>query len=135
MRGLTVKIITPESVLYNSPCLQVDLPAFEGVIGILPEHMNLVSSLEIGLVRVIEKDKEKSIEFIISDGFVKISTDKSTECIVLVEKCVDLSNIDVTYFESQLKKAESDLGNTAAEHLRKALVNDIIFLKKCLNRV
>lgn len=87
MSDFSLVIVTPEKKLLEVNCLQANLPGSEGVFGVLAGHMNLISSLDPGIIEYFEPNSQKSHKIAISDGFAEVSSDA---CVVIVEHaCIE----------------------------------------------
>ncbi len=71
MNDILVKIIMPAELLFEANATLVNIPSSKGVIGILPGHMKLVSTIDAGLITVFANDEEK--KFFIYGGIAQVS--------------------------------------------------------------
>lgn len=106
--SLLVEIITPEAKLYSDQASYVHICGSEGEFGVLPKHMNMISSLKTGIVRVTSEDEKELHSFVISDGFADVGQDK---CIILVEKAINLATANIEQLKSKLSQLEETLEN------------------------
>jgi F-type H+-transporting ATPase subunit epsilon len=83
MSRIELYMITPEATVYSEECYSVNLPGTEGRFEVLEGHMNLVSSIDEGVVEVRELDGRNVKRFNVSDGFVDVNPKR---CTVLVER-------------------------------------------------
>jgi len=67
---IEVKIIMPEKVVYKDKAEFITLPAFNGEMGILPEHVNVIVQLVKGEIRIKKEGKEQVFE--IEKGFAQV---------------------------------------------------------------
>ncbi len=91
MENFSLVIITPESKLFDGKCIQVNIPAFEGAMGILAKHMNYIVALKTGLVEIIKPDKSR-FRIVINGGLMEM---KENKCSILIEKGIDIDNTDL----------------------------------------
>jgi len=82
MSKITLQIITPEDMVYDGLCYSVNLPGSQGRFEVLEGHMNMVSSLEDGVVEIRELDGRTIKRLEVSDGFADVSPKR---CIVMIE--------------------------------------------------
>jgi F-type H+-transporting ATPase subunit epsilon len=73
---MRLQIITPEKKVFDDEVDEVLVPTANGQIGILPHHINLISSLTSGEIVIKSKGKEKFLG--ITGGFLEVKTDKTT---------------------------------------------------------
>ncbi|WP_228098463.1 MULTISPECIES: ATP synthase F1 subunit epsilon [unclassified Gemella] len=71
MATMKVSIATPNGEIYNDQNIHmVSMETHSGSIGIMANHEPLVTTLKIGVLKVIKEDKEE-IYFAVSEGFVE----------------------------------------------------------------
>ncbi len=98
-----VEIITPEQTILNSEASEVIIPSFEGQMGILKDHIPLVTFLRPGIVFINSKEEKK---FYVEEGTVEFS---NNNLLILTSTVKDLKNFDKKVLESLLNKAEKKL--------------------------
>ena len=103
-RQLFCRIITPEEMIFDGEADLVVARIADGEIGVLVDHAPLVSTLEIGDVRITEGD-ERHI-YATSDGFFKVSENLVQ---ILVEEAVPAGEIDINEAENRVEEAESEM--------------------------
>jgi F-type H+-transporting ATPase subunit epsilon len=109
-RQLFCRVITPERVIYDGEVDMVIARIADGDIGVLVDHQPLVSTVEIGTVR-INQDDERYV-YATSDGFFKVSENLVQ---ILVEEAVSPDEIDVDAAESRVEQAENELSEVSDE--------------------
>jgi F-type H+-transporting ATPase subunit epsilon len=109
-RQLFCRVITPEKVLYDGETDLVVARIADGDIGVLVDHAPLVSTVEIGVVRVTQDDER--YVFATSDGFFKVSENLVQ---ILVEEAVLADKIDVDEAETRVEEAESELSEVSPD--------------------
>jgi F-type H+-transporting ATPase subunit epsilon len=67
---LTVRVITPDKIVWDQTAQEVILPSSSGQLGILTDHAPLLTSLDIGVIRVRPEKEWKSIA--IMGGFAEV---------------------------------------------------------------
>jgi F-type H+-transporting ATPase subunit epsilon len=82
MRSFAFQIITPEAVVFEADCKEINLPGIDGRFGVLAGHMNFVSLLIPGTVIAEVAESGKFIKFEITDGFADVTSER---CVILVE--------------------------------------------------
>jgi len=103
-RQLFCRIITPEETVFDGEADLVITRIADGEIGVLVDHFPLVSTVEIGDVR-IHQDDERHV-FATSDGFFKVSENLVQ---ILVEEAVPANEIDVDEAENRVEEASRDV--------------------------
>ena len=69
--NFAVEIISPDKSILKSQATEVTIPSFEGQMGILKDHIPLITFLRPGLIIIKENNREK--KFFIEDGTVEFS--------------------------------------------------------------
>ena len=128
-KGFTIEIINPEkSFLLKKDITEVVVPAFEGDMGILKDHISIISFLKPGLVKVI--DANSSVEtYYIEDGIIEF---KDNNLSILTSNIFDVKKIDKNEVRSILAKAEKDVQNPNISDQTKYLVDHKIEVLKSL---
>jgi F-type H+-transporting ATPase subunit epsilon len=114
-RQLFCRIIAPERMIFDDQVDLVITRIADGEIGVLVDHAPVVSTAEIGDVR-IQQGEEWSI-YATSDGFFKVSENLVQ---ILVEEAVPAEEIDVSEAESRVEEAERELSELSGEDLEEA---------------
>jgi F-type H+-transporting ATPase subunit epsilon len=104
MATLKLEIVTPEAKIYSEDVSSVLVPGAEGELGVLPEHMPLLTQLAAGELRIV-KDGQESV-LAVGEGFVEITP---TSVSVLTDMAVAESDIDETAAEAAIKRAQEAL--------------------------
>lgn len=100
-----VEIVTPERVVFSGEATMVIARGAEGELGILPNHIPLVTPLKIAPVRIkLEGDKELKVA--VSGGFMEVRGDKVT---ILAETAELPDQIDVERAQRAKARAEQRL--------------------------
>ena len=102
----TVEIISPDQSIFKQEANEVTIPSYEGQMGILNNHIPLITFLRPGII-TIKTDVEK--KFYVEEGTVEFS---NNNLLILTSTARDLANFDKVLVNDLLKKAESQLNNT-----------------------
>jgi len=124
-----VEIVNPEkSFLTKEDVTEVVVPAFEGDMGILKDHISIISFLKPGLVRVIDM---KSVEetYYVEDGIIEF---KNNCLSILTSNIFDIKKLDKNKVRDILVKAEKDAENKDISDQEKYLVDHKIEVLKSL---
>jgi len=111
MSKMTVEVVTPERVVYSGQAEMVIARGVQGDLGILPNHMPLVSPLKTAPVR-IKTEGEKEVKMAVSGGFMEVRGDKVT---ILAETAELPGDIDVERAKAAKERAEKRLAEKYAE--------------------
>lgn len=107
MSKMTVEVVTPERVVYSGQATMVIARGVDGDLGIMPNHMPLVTPLKIAPVRIIT-DGDKETKIAVSGGFMEIRGEKLT---ILAESAELPEDIDVTRAKAAKARAEQRLND------------------------
>jgi F-type H+-transporting ATPase subunit epsilon len=106
---LKLEIVTPEKTAYSEDVEMVTLPGSEGELGVYPNHVPLLTTINPGELRVLKGGRE--IFLAIGEGFVEIT---GTTVSVLTDMALDVSAIDEAAAEEAVARARAamkeDLG-------------------------
>ena len=102
----SVEIITPDKSILKSDAREVTIPSFEGEMGILKDHIPLITFLRPGIISIKNQDEKK---FFAEEGTVEFS---NNNLLILSSTVKDLKNFDKTSISGALKDAEKKLQET-----------------------
>ena len=102
----TVEIISPDQSILKQEANEVTIPSYEGQMGILNNHIPLITFLRPGII-TIKTDVEK--KFYVEEGTVEFS---NNNLLILTSTARDLANFDKALINDLLKKAEIQFNNT-----------------------
>ena len=124
-----VEIINPEkSFLSKEDATEVVIPAFEGDMGILKDHISIISFLKPGLVKIIGTTSAETIYYV-EDGIIEFRNN----CLsILTSNIFDVKKIDKNKVRDILAKAEIESQNQEISDEAKYLVDHKIEVLKSL---
>ncbi len=108
---ISFDLVSPENLIFSDNVSMIIVPGKEGDIGVLPKHSSLLSSLRPGRL-MIYNNKQLIKNFFVSGGFVEINPEK---CIVLAEEVSEMSSLDKTTIETQIKKLENETNSESKQ--------------------
>ena len=127
--GFKLEIINPEkSFLSKDGVSEVVLPAFEGDMGILKDHISIISFLKPGLVKVFESISNQETYYV-EDGIIEF---KNNCLSILTSNIFDIKKIDKNVVRDALSKAEKDTQNKDISDQKKYLLDQKIEVLKSL---
>ena len=127
--GFKLEIINPEkSFLSKDGVSEVVVPAFEGEMGILKDHISIISFLKPGLVRVFESGSNEETYYV-EDGIIEF---KNNCLSILTSNIFDIKKIDKKEVSNILAKAEKDIQNSDISDQAKYLIDHKIEVLKSL---
>ena len=114
MTTIAFDLVSPENLIFNDEAGMIIVPGKDGDLGVLPGHSKIMSSLRPGRVIVYGEDKNLLKSFFVSGGFVEINPEK---CIVLAESVNEMSELDKSSVENEIRDLESKDTDEAREKL------------------
>ena len=119
---IKLEIVTPEAKTFSDDVDMVTLTGTEGEMGILPQHMPLMTQLVAGEI-IAQKGKE-TIFLAVGDGFVQVTGDRVA---ILTDMAIEADNIDVAKAEEARQLAEGRLAQKITDeesaHIQAALAH------------
>ena len=100
-----LEIISPEKIIFSDSVKMVKVPSYEGDMGILKNHISIITFLRPGLVKVEKKDSD-SEEFFVQDGTVEFFNDT---LILLSASVINLKNLSKEFLDNLTKEAKEML--------------------------
>ncbi len=127
--GFKLEIVNPEkSFLSKENVSEVVVPAYEGEMGILKNHISIISFLKPGLVKVFETDSKEE-NYYVEDGIIEF---KNNCLSILTSNIFDIKKIDKKEVSNILAKAEKNLQNSDISDQAKYLIDHKIEVLKSL---
>ena len=124
-----VEIVNPEkSFLFKDDVSEVVVPAFEGEMGILKDHISIISFLKPGIIKILAKSGDEN--YYVEDGIVEF---KNNNLSILTSSIFNLTDLDKSKQQNLLKKAEDEASNPEINDQTKYLVDQKIQVLKSIN--
>ena len=124
-----VEIVNPEkSFLSKEDATEVVVPAFEGEMGILKDHISIISFLKPGIIAIQSKSGED--KFYVEDGIVEF---KDNNLSILTSSIFNLNDLEKNKLRDLLKSAEEELNKPKINDQSKYLIDQKIGVLKSLN--
>ena len=107
-----VEIVNPEKSFLNSDdVIEVIVPAYEGELGILKDHISTISFLKPGIVKVLKKDGKEN--FFIEDGIAEFK-----------DNCLSILTSSIHYLDKINRDKKNEILKEAEEELKKEDISD-----------
>ena len=124
-----IEIVNPEkSFLVKEDASEVVVPAFEGEMGILKDHLSIISFLKPGIIKILSKSGDEN--YYVEDGIVEF---KNNNLSILTSSIFNLTDLDKSKQQDLLKLAEEEASNPEINDQSKYLVDQKIEVLKSLN--
>tara|TARA_B100001057_G_scaffold467700_1_gene526095 strand:+ start:663 stop:1052 length:390 start_codon:yes stop_codon:yes gene_type:complete len=101
----TVEIITPDKSILKSNAIEVIIPSYEGQMGILKDHIPLITFLRPGLISIKNENEKK---YYIEEGTVEFS---NNNLLILTSNVKDLENLNKDSVDNMIAYAKKELDN------------------------
>ena len=119
---IKLEIVTPEAKIFSDDVDMVTLTGSDGEMGILPQHMPLMTQLVAGEI-IAQKGKD-TIFLAVGDGFVQVTGDRVA---ILTDMAIEADNIDEAKAEEARQLAEGRLAQKITDeesaHIQAALAH------------
>ena len=124
-----VEIVNPEkSFLVKDDVSEVVVPAFEGEMGILKDHISIISFLKPGIIKILSKSGDEN--YYVEDGIVEF---KNNNLSILTSTIFNLADMDKSKQQDLLKQAEVEANKTENNDQSKYLADQKVEVLKTLN--
>ena len=124
-----VEIVNPEkSFLVKEDVSEVVVPAYEGEMGILKDHISIISFLKPGIIKVLSKSGDNN--YYVEDGIVEF---KDNSLSILTSAIYNIADMDKSKKQDLLNQAEKESSNQELNDQSKYLIDQKIEVLKTLN--
>ena len=124
-----IEIVNPEkSFLVKEDVSEVVVPAFEGEMGILKDHISIISFLKPGIIKISSKLGVEN--YYVEDGIVEF---KNNNLSILTSSIFNIAEMDKSKQQDLLKQAEEESRNEEIGDQSKYLIDQKIEVLKILN--
>ena len=124
----TLEIISPDRTILKVNAIEVVIPSYEGEIGILKDHIPLITFLRPGLIKII--DETNKILFV-EDGTVEFV---NNNLLILTSTAQEISNFDKASINQLLNEAEKKISHDKITDKEKYLLSYKIETLKNINK-
>jgi len=124
-----VEIVNPEnSFLVKEDVSEVVVPAYEGEMGILKDHISIISFLKPGIIKILSKSGNEN--YYVEDGIVEF---KNNNLSILTSSILNIAEMDKSKQQDLLKQAEEESSKEEINDQSKYLIDQKIEILKTLN--
>ena len=113
-----VEIISPNQSILKSEAVEVTIPSYEGQLGILKDHIPLITFLRPGLIIIKTGNDEK--KFFIEEGIVEF---KNNNLLILTSTPKSLESLDKSLIDAILKDSEEKMSKEEISDKEKYLLS------------
>ena len=116
--NFTIEIISPEKSIIKSSATEVVIPSYEGEMGILKDHVSLITFLRPGVITIFnDADKKK---FFVEEGTVEFS---NNNLLILTSKAKELNDFNAELLEKSIYEAEKKISNSEVSDKERYLLS------------
>lgn len=108
----TVEIISPDQTILKQETSEVVIPSFEGQMGILNNHIPLITFLRPGIITIKAEGEKK---YYVEEGTVEFS---NNNLLILTSTAKDVDNLDKNQINDLIQKAEANLNAQSTDKER-----------------
>ena len=113
----TVEIISPDKTILKTEASEVTIPSYEGEMGILKDHIPLITFLRPGLIKIIDKTEEK---IFVEDGTVEFVKDN---LLILTSTAKRLKEMNKGSLDNIINAAEKKITDKSLSDKEKYLLS------------
>ena len=125
-----IEIVSPEKVIFaDENVLEVVLPSYEGEMGILKDHIPIISFLRPGIVKIL-KSSANINSFFVQDGIIEFYNNNLT---ILSSKIINIKNLNKEKIDLLITETEKILNDEKLNDDNKYLANHKIDILRSLN--
>ena len=108
----TIEIISPDQTILKQETSEVVIPSFEGQMGILNNHIPLITFLRPGIITIKAAGEKK---YYVEEGTVEFS---NNNLLILTSTAKDVANLDKSQINDLIQKAEANLNAQSTDKER-----------------
>ena len=125
-----IEIVSPEKVIFSDENVQeAVLPSYEGEMGILKDHIPIISFLRPGIVKIL-KSSENVNSFFVQDGIIEFYDNNLT---ILSTKIINIKNLNKEKIDHLITETEKILNDEKLNDDNRYLANHKIDALRSLN--
>ena len=124
-----VEIISPDQSILKSEAVEVTIPSYEGQLGILKDHISLITFLRPGLIIIKTENDEKKL--FIEEGIVEF---KNNNLLILTSTSKFLKSLDKSLMDAIIKDSEEKMSKEEISDKEKYLLSHKIDTIKEINQ-
>ena len=124
-----VEIVNPEkSFLIKEDVTEAIVPAYEGEMGILKDHISIISFLKPGIIKICAKSEDQ--KYFVEDGIIEF---KNNNLSILTSYILNIKDMEKKKIEELLNEAEKEMTKTDLSDQNKYLVDQKIEVLRSIN--
>ena len=113
----TVEIISPDKTILKQETNEVIIPSFEGQMGILNNHIPLITFLRPGIIKILG---DKEAKYFVEEGTVEFSKNK---LIILSSMVIDIKNLSKEKISKMIEEAKNQIAKENLDDKRRYIIS------------
>ena len=127
--NFTIEIISPNTLVLKSSSTEVIIPSYEGQMGILKDHIPLITFLRPGLIHIKDQNKEKI--FFVEDGIVEFV---DNILLILTSTAKSLETLNQNLIEIMIRESEEKINKKGISDKENYLLSYKVDTLKQINK-
>ena len=124
-----IEIVNPEKSFFSKDdVIETVIPAFEGEMGILKDHISIISFLKPGIITILNSSSEE--KFYVEDGILEF---KDNVLSILTSSIFNIKNIEKDKIANDITEAEKALQNPDLNDESRYLISQKVDVLKTIN--
>ncbi|MEQ9763971.1 MULTISPECIES: F0F1 ATP synthase subunit epsilon [Streptococcus] len=134
MTEMTVQVVTPDGIKYAHRASMVVVGTPDGEMGILPDHVNIISPLTVHEMKVYRVDQDQTINWVaVNGGIIEV---KNNQITIIANSAERKRDIDLDRAERAKVRAERELEQAQEQHKSADQVRRAqVALERAINRI
>ncbi len=125
-----IEIISPDKTIFKSKVIETIIPSYEGEMGILKDHISLITFLRPGII-ILKESENQEKKYFVEDGTVEFS---NNILLILTSTAYNLNNFDKNSLDKIIKESEDKFYNSEINDKEKYLLSYKINTLKEINQ-
>tara|TARA_B100000963_G_scaffold361673_1_gene398592 strand:+ start:3153 stop:3542 length:390 start_codon:yes stop_codon:yes gene_type:complete len=114
---ISVEIISPDKSIIKTNSSEVIIPSYEGEMGILKDHIPLITFLRPGIIKILGENEKN---FFVEEGTVEL---QNNNLLILTSTAIEISKMDKSTINTFIKEAEININNDKVSDKEKYLLS------------
>ena len=123
----SLEILSPESLIIKTDVKQVVIPSFEGEMGILKDHIPLITFLRPGIIKINDKSEQK---YFVEEGVVEF---QNNNLLILTSTVKNIVDLNKNFIDTVIRESSERINNSSVTDKEKYLLSYKIDTLKKIN--
>ncbi len=127
--NLVVEIISPDKSILKIESLEVIIPSYEGQMGILKDHIPLITFLRPGIITIKKNNDDKA--FFVEEGIVEFS---NNNLLILTSTAKNLDTLEKSFIDTIIRNSQEKMNKNEISDKERYLLSHKIDSLREINR-